>query len=69
MTTTTFKYQHQDQFATPRQILTRVWNTLSLWSNRAQQRTQLAELSWEQLEDIGITRESARAEAAKPFWI
>ena len=33
-----------------------------------QQRRQLAELSDHQLVDIGITREEAQAEAARPIW-
>ncbi len=33
-----------------------------------QQRRQLATLSDKQLADIGITREQARTEAARPFW-
>ena len=69
MTTTTFKYQQQDQLANPRQILSRIWNQLSLWSDRTHQRAALAELSNEQLADIGITREHACIEAAKPFWV
>ena len=41
---------------------------LHLWWQRARQRRQLAELSEGQLDDIGVTREQALAEAAKPFW-
>ncbi|MFB3134883.1 MAG: DUF1127 domain-containing protein [Rhodospirillales bacterium] len=33
-----------------------------------QQRRQLAELSDHYLADIGITREEAQIEAARPFW-
>ncbi len=33
-----------------------------------QQRRQLATVSNKQLADIGITREQARTEAARPFW-
>ncbi|MCB1724842.1 MAG: DUF1127 domain-containing protein [Chromatiaceae bacterium] len=41
---------------------------LTLWYARARQRSQLAALSDRQLADIGVTREQADREAAKPFW-
>jgi uncharacterized protein YjiS (DUF1127 family) len=41
---------------------------LATWYRRARQRSQLAELGAQQLRDIGISREQAMAEAAKPFW-
>ncbi len=34
----------------------------------ARQRRALAKLAPEQLEDIGLSAEQARAEAARPFW-
>lgn len=39
-----------------------------VWSERARQRRQLAELSDAMLRDIGLTRADASAEADKPFW-
>lgn len=39
-----------------------------LWASRARQRRDLAELTAEQLDDVGIARDAAAAEAAKPFW-
>lgn len=42
--------------------------TVTAWFQRARQRRQLAALSARQLDDIGITREQAASEAAKPFW-
>lgn len=42
--------------------------TTGLWLARARQRRELAELSDGQLDDIGISREQALCEAAKPFW-
>lgn len=39
-----------------------------LWMARSRQRKQLAQLEDYQLEDIGISRSQALAEAAKPFW-
>ena len=39
-----------------------------LWTERARQRRQLAELNDHMLRDIGVTRADAWAEADKPFW-
>lgn len=36
---------------------------------RARQRHQLATLDGRLLNDIGVSREEARDEAAKPFWV
>ena len=38
------------------------------WNQRSRQRTVLRELDATQLRDIGISREDALREAAKPFW-
>jgi uncharacterized protein YjiS (DUF1127 family) len=38
------------------------------WWQRAQQRRQLAEMETWQLRDLGISREMADREAARPFW-
>jgi uncharacterized protein YjiS (DUF1127 family) len=37
-------------------------------SARSRQRDALAELDDRLIEDIGVTRQQANAEAAKPFW-
>ena len=37
-------------------------------SERSRQRQALAELDDHHLKDIGVTRQQAIAEAAKPFW-
>jgi uncharacterized protein YjiS (DUF1127 family) len=45
--------------------------TLGFWIERSRQRKQLgelAELNDYLLKDIGVSREAARREAAKPFW-
>ncbi len=42
---------------------------VKLWNQRSRQRSQLAALSVEQLDDIGISREQVEIEAAKPFWV
>ncbi len=44
--------------------LTLLWNVLSLH----RQRRALARLDARALEDIGITREQAEAEASRPVW-
>ncbi|WP_170758588.1 DUF1127 domain-containing protein [Ruegeria lacuscaerulensis] len=44
--------------------LTTVWDALSL----RRQRRNLARLDDRALEDIGITREQAEAEASRPIW-
>jgi len=51
-----------------RNCASRPVNVLSLWINRASQRTALAELEDHQLTDIGRSRAEARRECAKPFW-
>jgi uncharacterized protein YjiS (DUF1127 family) len=47
----------------------RVLALLSDWSERSRQRRQLHELDDWLLQDLGITRWEANAEAHKPFWI
>jgi uncharacterized protein YjiS (DUF1127 family) len=44
------------------------WRWCASCSARSRQRGALAELDDHLLEDIGITRQQASAEAAKPFW-
>ncbi len=41
---------------------------LSRWYDRHCERRRLAEMSSDLLQDIGVTPEAARREAAKPFW-
>ena len=38
------------------------------WNQRSRQRTVLRKLDAAQLRDMGISREDALREAAKPFW-
>jgi uncharacterized protein YjiS (DUF1127 family) len=72
MTTTTLRVPFQ--FDTESQTESRafspshIWTLFSLWYGRAHQRHQLSQLSSRQLKDIGVTRNQAIAEAAKPFW-
>ncbi|WP_118135367.1 DUF1127 domain-containing protein [Oceanicella sp. SM1341] len=41
---------------------------LRAWIDTAAQRRHLAELDDRMLEDIGVTRDTAKAEAARRFW-
>ena len=41
---------------------------LRLWNRRWQERQVIAELSEDQLRDIGRSREEVRRESGKPFW-
>jgi uncharacterized protein YjiS (DUF1127 family) len=42
--------------------------TLTLWPGRRRSRQQLANLSDQILQDIGITRDQVEREYGKPFW-
>ncbi len=42
--------------------------TIVLWYRNSTTRSELAYLTTEQLEDIGIRREDAQAESTKNFW-
>jgi uncharacterized protein YjiS (DUF1127 family) len=47
---------------------TRFWHWCVRCSARSRQREALSSLEDRLLEDIGVTRQQAIAEAAKPFW-
>ena len=47
---------------------TRFWLWCAGCSERSRQRQALAQLDDHDLKDIGMTRQQANAEAAKPFW-
>ena len=49
--------------------LAHIARTIALWFARRRQRRDLAELDEHLLKDIGVTREQAAREAAKPFWL
>ncbi len=44
------------------------YGALAAWSSREAQRRHLLELDERLLRDVGLSREDAEAEAAKPFW-
>ncbi len=43
-------------------------DTLTLWQARRRARRQLADLSDEMLQDIGVSRADVEREYGKPFW-
>lgn len=45
-----------------------VLNRISTWMNVSRERDQLADLDPRLLADIGISREDAAHEVARPFW-
>jgi uncharacterized protein YjiS (DUF1127 family) len=61
------------QSYSPRRIRDPIWGT-RFWrwcvrcSARSRQRKALSGLDDDLLEDIGVTRQQANTEAAKPFW-
>jgi uncharacterized protein YjiS (DUF1127 family) len=46
----------------------RFWRWCVQCSSRARQRVALSELDDRLLDDVGLTRQQASTEAAKPFW-
>lgn len=49
-------------------IAIRFAGVVTQWDSRQRTRRQLKSLSYNQLTDIGITRQQARTEAARMFW-
>jgi uncharacterized protein YjiS (DUF1127 family) len=68
MTTATIKLHFPGYADSIRTAATTIWKVVQHWRSRARQRRRLIELTANQLYDVGITPEGARAEAAKPFW-
>ncbi|MEQ8965228.1 MAG: DUF1127 domain-containing protein [Azospirillaceae bacterium] len=52
----------------PWRVAGRLAATVALWHARARARRELARLDAHLLRDIGLDRNTARFEAAKPFW-
>lgn len=50
-------------------LLKAVISTMAMWLTVGRTRAQLSELTDDELADIGITRDQAAKEAARPFWI
>ena len=49
-------------------ILFNLIDTIAVWTERRRQRQALAALDDHLLNDVGLSREQASREAAKPFW-
>ena len=49
-------------------LLIRVFDALGAWQDRAMERHRLAGFDDRMLQDIGVDRAAAAAEAGKPFW-
>jgi uncharacterized protein YjiS (DUF1127 family) len=49
-------------------LIALAWRVVTHWSDRARQRSALAELDDRLLEDAGITRAQVAREIRKPFW-
>jgi uncharacterized protein YjiS (DUF1127 family) len=54
--------------AAPLAALRWIAAAIRLWRRRTRSRQQLRELNDHLLKDIGLSREAASYEAAKPFW-
>ncbi|MFI4989062.1 MAG: DUF1127 domain-containing protein [Alphaproteobacteria bacterium] len=52
----------------PAPLLMRLFDTLSLWSERAGQRRALASVDDRMVKDLGRGRADVVVEAYKPFW-
>ena len=68
MTTAILKYSQLGQSESLGSVFHNAVSLVFLWQARASQRQQLAGLNARQLRDIGISRDAALEEAAKPFW-
>ena len=62
LTTNTVEF---DFFAVFKEVVTTVY----VWAARRSERSRLGELDNRLLSDIGMTRDQARTEAGKPFWV
>jgi uncharacterized protein YjiS (DUF1127 family) len=54
--------------STGRTLVFSISRQLSAWAETAKQRRELAELSYRDLRDIGLSRHDVEAELRKPFW-
>lgn len=46
----------------------RVVDTLTVWNKRVESRRELAELSFRDIQDVGLDQAEIEREIAKPFW-
>ncbi|MBL4740541.1 MAG: hypothetical protein JKY12_06070 [Sneathiella sp.] len=73
MTLKTMNLHHNSNYTTGEQIkktgfLSSFTQTILNWQDRAAMRYRLAELSEENLSDMGLTQNDAMTEANKHFW-
>jgi uncharacterized protein YjiS (DUF1127 family) len=68
MSTLTLSYYQRQNERSWQSTTGQLVTLLKTWYQRSRQRQQLAQLSDRQLDDIGLDRAAALAEAAKPFW-
>ena len=68
MSTLTLSYHQRPNEQIWRSSAAQLVTLLNTWYQRSRQRRQLAQLSDRLLDDIGLDRATALAEAAKPFW-
>ena len=71
LTATAGEWSYQQSYSEMRAhgpIWTRFWHWCARCSARSRQREVLSRLDDRLLQDIGVTRQRANAEAAKPFW-
>jgi len=54
---------------TPVVVLVLICKTLHMWQKRFEQRQQLGRQDTRSLHDMGMSRQEAAGEAAKPFWV
>lgn len=69
MTTIALKTRYPRRPGTLSRAFARTGEIVALWHARARQRARLGELPPALLDDVGLSAEAARAEAAKPFWV
>lgn len=58
----------REHFPLASQWAIQVANTIVTWNDRYNTRRPLGTMTYALLEDIGVTSEQAKQEAAKPFW-
>lgn len=58
----------QQFFSVASHLMVRMRKTVHTWYQRHTTRTELAQLSWWELDDVGITEAQRLDEVNKPFW-
>jgi len=58
-----------NEFVAGNGFFARMAEVLAVWKARAEYRRELAELSFRDIQDIGVDQGEVDREAAKPFWV